>query len=273
MTAGTVLAIAIPILVVLAIAAFVSTNARRDRDAVASLTRETKRSDRSEVDVVETADVEAEAKERYAGMRVAPEGEADSRPPPRDPEEVGMTRRMLFNRGILATAGLGLGSLGAGILAFLWPSSAGGFGSKITAGKLGDVLDFIENNKDPFYVPEARSYLAPYPTSDIEKAKQVYDDRLFPGMEKGLVALFQKCPHLGCRVPWCDTSQWFECPCHGSKYNRVGEKRGGPAPRGMDRFPIEFDGERVVIDTGQLIIGPEIGTNTTGQEPEGPHCV
>ena len=47
----------------------------------------------------------------------------------------------------------------------------------------------------------------------------------------------QKCPHLGCRVPECATSQWFECQCHGSQYNRAGEKKAGPAPRGMDRHP------------------------------------
>ena len=71
-----------------------------------------------------------------------------------------------------------------------------------------------------------------------EGAQAVYGESpsVLAGMEEGFVALYQKCPHLGCRVPWCQTSQWFECPCHGSKYNRVGEKKGGPAPRGMDRF-------------------------------------
>ena len=62
-------------------------------------------------------------------------------------------------------------------------------------------------------------------------------DRCSSACEQGIVALYQKCPHLGCRVPECVTSQWFECPCHGSQYNQVGEKKGGPAPRGMDRFP------------------------------------
>ena len=36
--------------------------------------------------------------------------------------------------------------------------------------------------------------------------------------------------------PSATSSRWFECPCHGSQYNQVGEKKGGPAPRGMDRF-------------------------------------
>jgi len=92
-------------------------------------------------------------------------------------------------------------------------------------------------------------------------------------MSAGVIALYQKCPHLGCRVPECKTSQWFECPCHGAQYNRVGEKKGGPAPRGMDRFGVSVSNGFVVIDTGTVFGGPPIGTNTTGQEAEGPHCV
>ena len=92
-------------------------------------------------------------------------------------------------------------------------------------------------------------------------------------MAQGYVALYQKCVHLGCRVPWCQTSQWFECPCHGSKYNRVGEKRGGPAPRGLDRFVLSVSGGTIVVDTGTIIQGPPIGTDTTGQGQEGAPCV
>jgi len=274
MSAGTVLAIAIPVLAVLALVAFVATARRRDGQAVADLTREARKADRSATEGgADRSEFEAEARERYAREEEPAPAATATAAPLRDPEEVGITRRQLFNRGILAAGGIAAGGLGAAVLAFLWPSGAGGFGSAIRAGRLSEITDFISANKDPFYVPEARSYLAPYPTGAVERAKQVYDDRLVPGMEAGLVALSQKCPHLGCRVPWCDTSQWFECPCHGSKYNRVGEKRGGPAPRGMDRYPILLDGDRVSIDTGALIPGPEIGINTTGQEPEGPHCV
>ena len=92
-------------------------------------------------------------------------------------------------------------------------------------------------------------------------------------MREGLTVLSQKCPHLGCRIPECATSQWFECQCHGSQYNRAGEKKAGPAPRGMDHHPASVSAAGdVVIDTGSLIPGASIGTNTTGQEAEGPHC-
>ena len=53
----------------------------------------------------------------------------------------------------------------------------------------------------------------------------------------------------------------------------MGEKRGGPAPRGLDRFAVTVTGGTVFVDTKAVIQGPPIGTNTTGQEAEGPHCV
>jgi cytochrome b6-f complex iron-sulfur subunit len=116
-------------------------------------------------------------------------------------------------------------------------------------------------------------YISPYPKASVPKAKKAYSAAVLPGMEAGVVALYQKCVHLGCRVPFCATSQWFECGCHGSQYNRVGEKKGGPAPRGLDRFPVEVKGGSVTVDTGIVVQGPPIGVNTTGQEAEGPHCV
>ena len=44
-------------------------------------------------------------------------------------------------------------------------------------------------------------------------------------------------------------------------------------PRGLDRFPLTVTGGNIDVDTGVIIQGPPIGTNTTGQEAEGPHCV
>jgi len=136
-------------------------------------------------------------------------------------------------------------------------------------------LNYYKQNLTPYYYAPGRVYVNPYPGAALPKAKKVYAGTggVLDGMEAGIVALYQKCVHLGCRVPWCKTSQWFECPCHGSKYNRVGEKKGGPAPRGLDRFPVSISGQKVTVDTGLVIQGPPIGTNTTGQEAEGPHCV
>ena len=67
--------------------------------------------------------------------------------------------------------------------------------------------------------------------------------------------------------------EWFECPCHGSKYSGVGEYELGPAPRGMDRFTVTVDGDAVMVDTSAIVLGPPKGTDTTGQARQGAFCV
>ena len=212
-----------------------------------------------------------------AGGSAVPATAASSTPAvyePVDLDELGVTRRQFFNRSILAGSGLGLGAFGVAALAFLWPSAGGGFGGKVVVGSEADAKAAFDN-KIPFYNAAAKTYIVAYPKADLPKAKKVsaYTPPIIAGMEAGYVALYQKCVHLGCRVPWCSSSQWFECPCHGSKYNRVGEKQGGPAPRGLDRFALTVSGGNIVVDTGLLVLGPPIGTNTTGQSPEGAPCV
>jgi cytochrome b6-f complex iron-sulfur subunit len=191
-----------------------------------------------------------------------------------DPEVIGVSRRQFFNRATVTLMGAGLGAFAAAaFVGFLWPSGTGGFGGSVSVGKLANIKDGINQGGGFFYAPEARSWITAYPSEALPVARTVYPDNLLSAMEQGIVILSQKCPHLGCRVPECSTSQWFECQCHGSQYNRVGEKKAGPAPRGMDRHPatISASGD-VVIDTGTVVPGPAIGTNTTGQEAEGPHC-
>jgi cytochrome b6-f complex iron-sulfur subunit len=99
------------------------------------------------------------------------------------------------------------------------------------------------------------------------------EGRLFVTNAKGdLFALSQKCPHLGCHVPYCDSSGRFECPCHGSIFDLGGEWITGPAPRGMDRYPTTVEGGVVVVDTGTLQAGPDHGAKKYYSPPKGPSC-
>jgi len=282
---STVLIIAIPALLILAAVAILAEGRRRS--TTGRLSRETRKSDRSmpagaeapgpEPVGTELAELDEEARARAQESRQALEP-AGARTPveyvPVEDEELGLTRRQFFNRGILTGLGIFAAGMGAAMLGFLWPGSAGGFGAKIVVGSEDDAKQQFDK-KLPFYNAAARTYIQPYPKDDVAKAKKVYDPRIVAGMEKGYVALYQKCVHLGCRVPWCESSQWFECPCHGSKYNRVGEKKGGPAPRGLDRFVLEVSGGQITVDTAtaSLVQGPPIGTDTTGQTAEGAPCV
>ena len=192
---------------------------------------------------------------------------------PPDPDTLGATRRQFLNRGITGFFVVALSGFGAACIAFLWPKVGGGFGSAINLGNIGELKSEIQENNGFLYKPEGRMWVTEFPQGALEKARQVYSEPELAGMEEGVIALYQKCVHLGCRVPECVTSQWFECPCHGSQYNQVGEKKGGPAPRGLDRFAMSVSGGALTVDTGTIIQGPPIGTNTTGQEAEGPNCI
>ena len=283
MSPTTIIAIAVPVLVVLAGVLLFAAARRRDTgSAEGVMSSETVHRDRGPVQLAE-ADRPASGREVERAAALARRESAApvkvAEPPvawvPPDAETVGVTRRQFFNRSIVVSFALGLSTFGAGVLAFLWPSGVGGFGSKINVGSIEDIKANIDANDGFAYYPEGRMWITKFPSEALEKARAVYSPPELAGMEEGIVALYQKCPHLGCRVPECATSQWFECGCHGSQYNRVGEKKGGPAPRGMDRFAMEVSGGNLTVDTSSAgqIQGPPIGTNTTGQEAEGPHCV
>lgn len=186
------------------------------------------------------------------------------------PEEAGVTRRQFFNRALLATWGGYLALMGLSMLAFFWPKLSGGFGSKIDAGRIEEIRSQIflpDGSIQPLFIPDARAYVMPFEEAE---GPQFEGKGVVAG---GLTALWQKCVHLGCRVPWCATSQGFECPCHGSKYNYVGEYQAGPAPRNLDRFVVEVteDG-RFVIDTGSVIQTAR-ATAKTVPYPQGPSCI
>jgi cytochrome b6-f complex iron-sulfur subunit len=288
--------IAIAIVVVIALAVVALLVTARSRATTGRVSRETRKRDEAagastlseSVAPSDETTVAAESKEGRdradearraieSGTAQVPAARGATTPvvyEPVDLDELGVTRRQFFNRSILAGSGLGLGAFGVAALAFLWPGASTGFGGKIVVGSVADANTAI-GNKMPFYNATAKTYIVAYPKADLGNAKKVsaYTPPILAGMEAGYVALYQKCVHLGCRVPWCQSSQWFECPCHGSKYNKVGEKVGGPAPRGLDRFALEVTGGSIVVDTGNLVLGPPIGTNTINQSPEGPLCV
>jgi len=119
----------------------------------------------------------------------------------------------------------------------LKPAAASGFGGVVNAGA---VDDFIEEGSVAYSL-NGRFYVTQY--------------------QGGLRALYQKCPHLGCKVPWNPATGEFKCPCHGSVFNLIGEYQSGPAPRGMDRFPVTIENNQVIVDTSAFVEGPPPGTN------------
>lgn len=186
-------------------------------------------------------------------------------------EESGVSRRQFFNRAITVSWGSFLALFGLYSLAFFWPKLTGGFGSDVDAGAVGDLTAQTVNPDGsivPVFIPEARAYIVPAPAT---LSAQFEGRSVEAG---GLMAIFQRCVHLGCRVPWCATSIGFECPCHGSKYNSVGEYFAGPAPRNLDRFVVEIRNEdRFIIRTGQPVVESARAPVPSVAYPQGPSCI
>jgi cytochrome b6-f complex iron-sulfur subunit len=184
-----------------------------------------------------------------------------------------ISRREFLRRSLLTSLTVFGAQFGAATIAFLWPNLKGGFGSVINAGKVDDIKNQIDQTNQPFYFGAGRFYIVPYSGSGKDPATGV--DYISQGVvSDNLMPLYQRCAHLGCRVPFCLSSKWFECPCHGSKYNEAGEYQLGPAPTGMQRFKISITGGDVMVDTSDVSTpGPPRGTDTIHEPPQGPFCV
>ncbi len=180
-----------------------------------------------------------------------------------------VSRRDFFRRSLLTSLMVFGAEFGGGTIAFLWPNLKGGFGSQIEAGNLQDILNELSGGL-PVYNGTGRFYIVGYNGKPTAEADYQADGTA----AQGIMPLYQRCVHLGCRVPFCDESKWFECPCHGSKYNGAGEYQLGPAPRGMDRFTVQIDPSgNVIVDTSSVELGPPRGTDTISRPAAGQFCV
>ncbi len=202
-------------------------------------------------------------------QRDAADGAAAARPKPAP-----MSRRDFFRKSLLTSLLVFGAQFGGASIAFLWPNLKGGFGSLINAGAISDIRNQISSTNQPFYNGAGRFYVWDYgPDYKGLDAASGTDYSADGYVAEGLMAIYQRCAHLGCRVPFCQSSKWFECPCHGSKYNVAGEYQLGPAPSGLQRFPVSIKGGSLYVDTSTLTPGPPRGTDTIHEPPQGPFCV
>lgn len=73
-------------------------------------------------------------------------------------------------------------------------------------------------------------------------------------VQEGFFALTAICTHLGCMTAWKPELGMIACPCHGSHFNREGQKLAGPAPRPLPwlRTWVSDDGD-IMVDRSTVI--------------------
>ena len=158
----------------------------------------------------------------------------------------GLSRRRLMRRALGAGVAVVAVEWLGGTLGFAW-SAVASVGAKVRVGTLDDLVAASPGlpirDGFPAYVPAARAFVVL-----VDPALGGWRPGIDPtgvGTALNVRALSQRCPHLGCRPNPCVEDFWFHCPCHQSRYDRLGIKAAGelfgPAPRGMDRYAIEVD--------------------------------
>jgi cytochrome b6-f complex iron-sulfur subunit len=147
-----------------------------------------------------------------------------------DPDVV--TRRYVLRWLLWGSVAAWFGLAGGTAVAMFWPNKITGFGGVIPAGTTDQ---FPPNVRPPVTVTEAHAYV------------------VNPG--EGILALWWKCVHLGCTVPWVPSEDHFHCPCHGSVYLYNGQRIAGPAPRSLDLFPVMITTDnKVFINTNPSVV-------------------
>jgi len=166
------------------------------------------------------------------------------------------TRRSMVRTSFWAALGVTLAGLALGFVNFFWPREVTGFGGivKIPASQVP------QPGADPKRFPEGKLYLVNLKAG--EGVPPQFQSLAAPSEKGGYLALWQKCPHLGCTVPWRaefdfeGVKGWFRCPCHGSTYTRAGVRVFGPAPRPMDTFELKVNGDGSIdVDTSKITPG------------------
>ena len=182
----------------------------------------------------------------------------------RDRPVQGLSRRALLRRSLGGAIAIWLAELAGGTIGFLWPTVARGCGGTPARGTSADAANSRAGpggpgfgDGAPAHFLDARAFVVLVDTTRNQFVPGTSPDG--SGGDTNVRTLYQRCTHLGCTPNFCPKNFWFECPCHGSRYDRLGIKvqQLGPAPRSLDRFWSQVDAKGVLtVDTGKITLGP-----------------
>ena len=144
-------------------------------------------------------------------------------------DQILISRRRFVIYAWIGAAALVMGELIGGTLAFLWPRRRQA--KTDTLFVAGKVSDFKVGEVIPFR--KERAFIV--------------------RTEGGFLAFSAVCTHLNCIVNWNEVLKKFECPCHGAKFNPLGEVLEGPPPRPLDLYTLQITAGNLVIDKAKVV--------------------
>jgi cytochrome b6-f complex iron-sulfur subunit len=179
-----------------------------------------------------------------------------------------LARRRFLRRSTLTVLSLSTTVSVAGALHLLYPGLAQHIGDLLDIGSKADFPAatpdlFKLNHAGVFYQPVAKTYVVHlaketrYLLTGNSLEKQLAEELFVRDMDGSYwLALSQRCVHLGTTVAFRDDCKSFKCPSHGAHYHCDGEYLDGPAPRSMDRFPLSFHNDHLLVNTSQIMQTP-----------------
>jgi len=187
----------------------------------------------------------------------------------------GLPRRDL----VIGLSGLAAGLAIAGVTAVArWPGPRDPFGAQVNLGDAVELVSRITEAGAPVMItPKGADRPVAVTLWDLEHpgAVELYGTDQ-PISERGLslMVLRPVSTEPGCRVSICQSSGWFEDPCHASRWNRWGELVDGPAPRGLDRYASTINAEgALIVHLSALVPGVPTGEGRSPDQPSGDNCI
>jgi Rieske Fe-S protein len=115
------------------------------------------------------------------------------------------------------------------ILVFIYPP-AGSNKKKDLPVSLDTPLNKLENgNATKFEAPQNTGFVMKDGGGDNAPGKIAFGAYAVKDVGGKLSILAVNCSHLGCSVQLNQSAHRFECPCHGSQFNLLGDVVHGPA--------------------------------------------
>ena len=140
-----------------------------------------------------------------------------------------VSRRAFLRNAVLGSVGVVTALSAGSFVAFFWNNKTGAFGGEIPV-----PLDLVPPvGEAPYRNQGGKFYII--------------------NNEDAALAIYWKCVHLGCTVPWVEGQGQFICPCHGSVYDPNGVRIAGPAPRPLDFMGVTVDASgNLTVNTGDI---------------------